>query len=177
MIFIAIVALVSLVVQYGFELPSTSTYLPWLTAVNFFIAASFIGFTLFKLIIAKNKLHHIKRNPIEFIIILLLIIQLMFTRQIFQFLSPFLKNFSIYSITNLYIVLIQTYIVINLIIRLPMLNSKIANLRFPPSLILLGTFAAIIITGTFLLMLPRATHNGISFTDSDNSTNLDNYGS
>ena len=50
-------------------------------------------------------------------------------------------------------------------IRLTYLLRKIYSLYFNPAILFIGSFAIIALAGTFLLMLPSATTNGISFTD------------
>jgi Trk-type K+ transport system membrane component len=45
------------------------------------------------------------------------------------------------------------------------ITSKLSDIRFSPSLIVAGSFFALILIGTVLLMLPKATANGISFID------------
>ena len=49
--------------------------------------------------------------------------------------------------------------------RLSFLLRKIYGIYFNPALLFVGSFALISLTGTFLLMLPSATPNGISFVD------------
>lgn len=50
-------------------------------------------------------------------------------------------------------------------IRLTYLLRKIYSLYFNPAILFVGSFAIIALAGTFLLMLPSATTQGISFTD------------
>lgn len=50
-------------------------------------------------------------------------------------------------------------------VRLTFLIRKIYSLYFNPAILFVGSFAIIALVGTFLLMLPSATTNGISFTD------------
>ncbi|MBK5212713.1 MAG: potassium transporter [Flavobacteriaceae bacterium] len=50
-------------------------------------------------------------------------------------------------------------------IRLTFLLRKIYSLYFNPAILFVGSFAIIALAGTFLLMLPSATTNDISFTD------------
>ncbi len=50
-------------------------------------------------------------------------------------------------------------------IRLTFLLRKVYSLYFNPAILFVGSFAIIALSGTFLLMLPSATTNGISFTN------------
>ncbi len=51
------------------------------------------------------------------------------------------------------------------LIRLSLLLRKIYALYFNPAILFVGSFGLIALVGTFLLMLPAATVNGISFID------------
>ncbi|HET8736096.1 MAG TPA: potassium transporter TrkG [Pricia sp.] len=51
------------------------------------------------------------------------------------------------------------------LIRLSLLLRKIYGIYFNPAILFVGSFALIALMGTFLLMLPAATANGISFVD------------
>ncbi|SRX52813.1 TrkH family potassium uptake protein [Aequorivita sp. CIP111184] len=50
-------------------------------------------------------------------------------------------------------------------IRLTFLLRKIYSMYFNPAILFVGSFAIIALAGTFILMLPSATTNGITFTD------------
>ncbi len=50
-------------------------------------------------------------------------------------------------------------------IRITFLLRKIYSLYFNPAILFVGSFATISLAGTFLLLLPSATVNGITFTD------------
>ncbi|SRX72398.1 TrkH family potassium uptake protein [Aequorivita antarctica] len=50
-------------------------------------------------------------------------------------------------------------------IRLTFLLRKIYSIYFNPAILFVGSFAIIALAGTFILMLPSATTNGITFTD------------
>ena len=50
-------------------------------------------------------------------------------------------------------------------IRITFFLRKIYSLYFNPAILFVGSFAIIALAGTFLLLLPSATVNGISFTD------------
>ncbi len=51
------------------------------------------------------------------------------------------------------------------IIRLMILVRYVYEVYYNPAIVFVGSFFAIIIIGSFLLMLPNATTNGITFTD------------
>lgn len=61
--------------------------------------------------------------------------------------------------------ILETGLIFYFIIRLMILVRYIYEVYYNPAIVFVGSFFAIIIIGAFLLMLPRATVEGISFTD------------
>lgn len=61
--------------------------------------------------------------------------------------------------------ILETGLIFYFIIRLMILVRYIYEVYYNPAIVFVGSFFTIIIIGAFLLMLPRATVDGISFTD------------
>ncbi|PKP16930.1 MAG: potassium transporter, partial [Bacteroidetes bacterium HGW-Bacteroidetes-23] len=61
--------------------------------------------------------------------------------------------------------ILEAGLIFYFIIRLMILVRYIYEVYYNPAIVFVGSFFAIIIIGSFLLMLPNATTNGISFTD------------
>ncbi len=61
--------------------------------------------------------------------------------------------------------ILESGLIFYFIIRLMILVRYIYEVYYNPAIVFVGSFFAIIIIGSFLLMLPNATTNGISFTD------------
>lgn len=61
--------------------------------------------------------------------------------------------------------MLEAGLIFYFIIRLMILVRFIYEIYYNPAIVFVGSFFAIIIIGAFLLMLPRATIEGISFTD------------
>ncbi len=74
MMVVALVALVSLILEYGQYVPSQYRHILQLTDVG--IILIFIAETFVKLIIAKRRWEHFKRHLVHFIVIALLGLQL-----------------------------------------------------------------------------------------------------
>jgi len=161
--FVALLATASLILQYGFEIPEK--YTPLIFAVNIFIAFSFASYAILRLAFSENKWETIKSYPAEYILLLIIVLQLVVWRGLWGSLAPYLQNINILSLTNLYLAILQFYIVFSLILKLPSLNARIASLRLPPPLLVVSSFALVILVGTLMLMLPKSTKQGISFID------------
>lgn len=61
--------------------------------------------------------------------------------------------------------ILEAGLIFYFIIRLMILVRYVYEVYYNPAIVFVGSFFAIIILGSFLLMLPNATTNGISFTD------------
>lgn len=61
--------------------------------------------------------------------------------------------------------ILEAGLIVYFIIRLMILVRYVYEVYYNPAIVFVGSFFAIIILGSFLLMLPNATTNGISFTD------------
>jgi Trk-type K+ transport system membrane component len=61
--------------------------------------------------------------------------------------------------------ILEAGLIFYFIIRLMILVRFVYEVYYNPAIVFVGSFFAIIIIGSFLLMLPNATTNGISFTD------------
>ncbi len=77
-----------------------------------------------------------------------------------SWLAPFLRFFSIRSVTQAYLVVAQFYIVGNMLVHLPRLHGGLARRSVRPGVAFLLAFALLIAIGTGLLLLPRAVPVG-----------------
>ncbi len=71
------------------------------------------------------------------------------------------------SLTNLYLVVAQFYVVGALVAHLPRLHSRFARLRLRPGVAFVVLFAGVILVGGALLLLPRATPEEVRLSPLD----------
>ncbi len=78
-----------------------------------------------------------------------------------------LSNLHLHYLDVLQIIrpILEVGLIFYFIIRLMILVRYIYEVYYNPAIVFVGSFFAIILIGSFLLMLPRATVDGISFTD------------
>jgi trk system potassium uptake protein TrkH len=72
-------------------------------------------------------------------------------------LARFLARFSIRSLTQAYLAVVQFYLLGNLLVFLPTVYSRVARWRMRPGLLFLLGFFILILAGACLLSLPKAT--------------------
>ncbi|MHB8079962.1 MAG: potassium transporter TrkG [Candidatus Krumholzibacteriia bacterium] len=77
-----------------------------------------------------------------------------------QWLAPFLHFFSIRTAAQAYVVLLQLFIVGNLLAGLPRISARVAGRRVRPMVMFLAAFALAILVGGAVLTLPRAAPPG-----------------
>lgn len=136
----------------------------WKDIIRIIIDASLFFYVLKYFILLFYSLHRkefLKRSWFECIIISLLII---------QFISYYVFNFDlrmVHSINfeNYYILFIQFYFLIIVLIELAKMNSSLGKYNLSPPILMVASFLLLIAIGTVLLSLPRMTVHGISLID------------
>ncbi|MCR4966072.1 MAG: hypothetical protein K6A41_10525 [Bacteroidales bacterium] len=108
-----------------------------------------------------HRIEYLKRSWFEGIIIALLIL---------QFVSYFVFNFDLRMISsinfeNYYLLFIQFYFLIIVLIEFTKVSGLMGRHKISPPVLMLLSFAILIVVGTILLSMPRMTTNGISFID------------
>jgi trk system potassium uptake protein TrkH len=76
--------------------------------------------------------------------------------------ETFLVKLNIVSLTKAYIVTVQIYIALTLFTKTIDANKFVARFKISPPQMVLASFATVIVLGTVMLLLPRATSTGHS---------------
>lgn len=158
MLVVALVALISLVLEHGQYVVSPLGR-KILQSLDLSIIAIFILKNFVKLGLARHKINYLRRNIIDFLLIFSFLLWLVAVAKLVTYpqVRDFLKGIRVVSITMLYIVLFQAYILANLLLETIRVSRRLAHSRFRPAQTLILSYLAIILIGTFLLYAPRAT--------------------
>ncbi len=148
--------LVFLVFDFGYK-SFTDSYHYKIIALPLLVLA-LIGFNFYKLFTFKDD-REINRNAKLSLLILLALIVLEAIAVFIKYETSVVETF----LDARYI--IEYGLLFYFFTRLTFLIRKVYTLYFNPAILFVGSFAIIALAGTFLLMLPSATINGISFTD------------
>ena len=161
--FVALLAAISLVARYGFYIPEE--YAELFTLADEIVIGGFLLNSVIQILLAKNRLAYLKANFFEYIIAFLLVAQLFILRYLFYspMFTEIFQKLNMVSLTQVYIVIFQVYIVFQLIVEFVKVNSALNTMSLPPYVLLAGSFAITILIGSGLLSLPKATHTGISY--------------
>lgn len=159
-LFAGVLALVSLIVQYGFYPGELSLRL--FHYVDIGIAIFFVFSYLYRVLSSESKWKEIKSTPFESILLLVFIISLLI-ESIIQ--NSFLNRDTAITYIKVYFIIIQIYVVSNMLIGLTKTREKWLFISLKPSRVFVFSFFIVIMIGVGLLKLPRATYEGISLTD------------
>ena len=163
LLFLAIISIISLIAEYGFYLPQN--YIDLNRLLQKIILYGFLFHTIIKVILYINDLKFLKSHIFEMLIALLIFLHISspsMIESIFKYFNPYLSP---ESIASLYIILSQLLVIFNLIIGGVKYSQKIMIANIQPTTLMVISFGIIILLGTLLLLLPKATVNGISIVD------------
>jgi len=138
--------------------------LPTKEVIHWIIVGS-LTFYVFKyyffLVYSLHHWRYIKESWFECIIILILILYFF----IVHILGIELRIFQHENAKDYYLLFIQCYFLVIAFIELGKASTFLARFNLSPPIVMMFSFLLLISIGTFLLMLPRMTTNGISFID------------
>jgi potassium uptake TrkH family protein len=161
---IALLAFTALLLQYGFYL---SIEIHNLISYSYVIIFGlFIYYQFGRIYYSERRIEYIKSRWFDFLLLVLILIQTV----IFLIIpSAFVRVAGYFNVTDLnvfYIIVLQIYIVVSLSIKATRFGNIVAEFKIQPAKLFLISFFLLIIFGTGMLMLPRATITGnISFVD------------
>ncbi len=163
---IGIISLVSLIFTAGFN--HTGEELEILNLVNTVLIVGFILQELARWFFVRNFREHFRSRWITNLLAILLILRFVFPHPIIGFLSSIFPQFTVRQITLIYLAIIQGSIIFVITVKVLRHNYLISKIHLNPGAIFTLSFAIMIIIGTLLLLLPKATPPGqsLSFIDS-----------
>jgi len=154
-----LVAVAALVLEYGFHSPPIDVAA--LHDVQTVVVALFILDRVVRLELARSRPRYLKENWVDFGLMLAAVAALAVARQM---------EGKILSAGMLYVMITQAYILVSLILRGVSVNLDFAGSGVHPHWLLIGSFAAMCLVGSGLLMLPAATQEVVSVPAPDAAT-------
>lgn len=156
-VFIALGSLLTLIYQVGFHLekPSYDALIQIQRIWLILIYASIVIDIVLDGIVLKQKV-----RKAEILLAVFMTLLLVSRWQLLKGDDAAFFNLIGNSAVSIYISVIGFFF-----IEFSKITSKLNDIKFSPSLIVSGSFLVLILAGTGLLMLPKATVSGISFTD------------
>jgi len=164
---VALLALVSLVLEYGFYLSPQWHHI--LNRFELLVVEFYLVQYGLKLVLSRNKLLYLRNQWYETVLALLVFLETASAIRLIgiNVISTYFYNINVRTLVEAYVVIAQFLIVLTLVPRVIQLNKSLTRLRFNPAQTSMLSFALIILIGALLLMLPRAVRPGnvIAFID------------
>ncbi|MCQ2262687.1 MAG: hypothetical protein MJZ70_00215 [Bacteroidales bacterium] len=157
-VLISLGAVVAIICQHGCYL---SEEMELRTSAIVVVAFCFYVFKYFLRSLYEMKfLTYLKNNKLESVIILLLLIAVIFSHQLQDLFSLSDSVFPHYR--QLFFHIFYFFI---FFVEIAKVSTVLKKINMSPPLLMLLSFFVLIAMGTLLLLMPKATTNGISFTD------------
>ena len=155
---LAALAAASLVAEYGFYLtPEQEGVWRWLTVA---VLYGFLIQQTLRVVIAPDRLRFLASRWLESAVALLVGLHLFFPAQVTEILHSVLPSLEPGDVTRVYLLITQGFLVAAFIPGILRTSKRLLATSVQPSTILLFTFVLLILVGTGLLMLPRASVAG-----------------
>lgn len=153
--FFDIIVLLFIVFDFGYDFNENynSPHIIGLIILSF----GLLGFNLFKYFKYKFK----SNKKVAFVNIILISV-ILFVSLVVSLLN---LDFSLHYILQKVKPVLEGGLIFYFLIRLLVLVRHIYDIYFNPAIVFVGSFMILALTGAFLLMLPSATTNGITFTN------------
>jgi potassium uptake TrkH family protein len=154
---VSIVTIAAIIIYHGCYL--RASVINFIRGLVYFSLAFYIVKYFVLMFYSLHKIEYIKKSWFECIIIAVLLLHFI----LYWFFGWDLFNFKQYE--NAYILCIQIYFLVIMLIELSKASTFIGNMNLSPPVLLMSSFFILIVIGTILLVLPRMTTHHISFTD------------
>ena len=152
----ALLVPVSFILQQGYQLqPRTDHWLSWLDMV---LAACFGADLVLALFKHRNWEKVLEQRRLEFVLLAGLLVLLAMKAMLpLTSLDNLVKFLHLDSATALGPVIIKLYLLLTVCLQALRATARLFTAEVRPELILAGSFATLILTGTFLLLLPNSS--------------------
>lgn len=161
----AVLAVASLVAEHGFYISEGLAYI--IRRIDLGIVAVFVLHRCTKALLDDRPLRYIRRHIVDFALIGFIFASFLIITNLLEgeFIRTIMDRFAIPNVTRIYIAVAQLYILLSLTLTTLRYSRRVSSLRLQPSLTLALSFIGVILGGTLLLLLPRASVHPTSFVD------------
>lgn len=154
---VSVVTIAAIVIYHGCYL--SASVISFIRGLVYFSLAFYIVKYFVLMFYSLHKIEYVKKSWFECVIIAILLLHFI----LYWLFGWDLFNFKQYE--NAYILCIQLYFFVIMLIELSKASTFIGKMNLSPPVLLMSSFFILIVMGTILLVLPRMTTHPISFTD------------
>lgn len=160
----AILAGITIVAEYGFYLPKNLSLFG--NSLRTFIIDAYFILWLIRILIIEKRIRYLKTHKGESLVMLFLGLYIIFPEIILDVALLINPGLTPVAVANIYLVVTQVFILLTLLFNWVLVGSKLTTYKIHPPALLIISFVFLILLGTGLLLLPKATvSSGISFID------------
>lgn len=163
LIFSGILSVVALLFEFGFYITPEQFSLIEVFVKS--ISVFFIAQEILRYVLYSNKQVFFKERWFEVILVFLLILQFAYPPLFQLFFNYLFPNTNAEQLTLAYLAISQFLLFLALLISTMRYNHVLTRVKIQPGAVFALSFAFIIFSGALLLLLPKATNNGITFVD------------
>mgnify|MGYP000380352978 CR=1 FL=1 len=163
MLVLVVLALTSLVLEYGFFFSDSSRQV--FRVIDVAVLLLFMLQQVVKLLRAPDRIAYLSERRIEYMLTAFLLVAAALYPLLADSYAALSEQWRPGSLISIYIVIAQTVIVADILLGAVRYSRKITSRRIQPARIFIASFVIVILAGTAALLLPRATVDGISVTD------------
>ncbi len=161
---LTLLAAASLVAEYGFFLSDG-----WLAATrlaNVVVLYGFLLYVLLKIVLVSGRVMYVRRHRLEIFLGAVILLHLLFPGTVATISQNFFPAVAPEIVTRVYLVLTQLFVVAALIPAASRYSNRLMTTAIHPSALIAASFLLLILTGTLLLLLPKATNGSpLAFID------------
>lgn len=160
----SLAAISSLVLQYGFYLTESASAI--LNRVDLLIVQFYLWQFILKFLFSRSKLSFLKRHWFETALAVLILSEftLIIRLEGLSIIRKYFLDKNITAVTKVYVVFAQILIILSIIIEGIHYNTRLASLKFHPAQTMMLSYIVVILIGTALIMLPKATPSNVSIS-------------
>lgn len=160
----AMAAAAALVARFGFFLDAATERLT--DRVGRIVLYGFLAQAGMKILLARGRIAHLRSHLAELILIAILLVIILFPGRIDTALKAWNPLLTPASVANLYVAVTQASLVLAFVPAGLRASRRLMSAPVQPALLIVLSFAFLILAGTGALLLPRATETGrLSFID------------
>ncbi len=152
---LGILAIVSLVAEYGFYLSAETERLTRIG--NRVVLYGFAFLALVKFLLAENRRAHFRQRWVELSLLVIIIAYLLFPQPVEHLLLSLNPHLTPDALTRVYLIITQLLVIVAFIPTGLRYSKRLMASNIQPSMLIVLSFLVLISVGTMLLLLPRAT--------------------
>lgn len=160
----ALIAGVTIIAEYGFYLPRAWSLLG--NSIRMVIIDAYFFLWVIRILVVDKKKAYLLNHRGEFLLMLFLGLYILFPGLVLDIAYYINPKLTPVAVANIYLVTTQVFLLLTLLFNWVLFGSRLTTYKIHPPALLIISFLFLILLGTGMLLVPKATvASGISFID------------